>query len=56
MKQKTFFGRFPLGGHGPNLSACAETKVFWFFSSEKNALFAVGKEADFIRPMTSGCG
>jgi hypothetical protein len=25
-------------GHGANICAGAETKVFWFFSSEKNVL------------------
>jgi hypothetical protein len=27
-----------LSGHGLDLSASARTKVFWFFSSEKNIL------------------
>jgi hypothetical protein len=30
--------RFPLSGQIPYLYACAEIKVFWFFSSEKNIL------------------
>jgi hypothetical protein len=28
----------PLSGQIPDLYACAELKVFWFFSSEKNIL------------------
>jgi hypothetical protein len=34
-----YFLRSPhLSGHGPDLSAGADSKVFWFFSSEKNTL------------------
>jgi hypothetical protein len=35
-KKLLCFGSLPLGGHGRNLAAGAEKKVFWFFSSEKN--------------------
>jgi hypothetical protein len=40
--QKTFTScSFPLAGHVPDLSASAESKVFWFFSSEKNILILI---------------
>jgi hypothetical protein len=38
-KQKTFdFRAPPVSGHGRDLATSADIKVFWFFSSEKNAL------------------
>jgi hypothetical protein len=37
--KRLLFFRFPhLSGQGLYLSAGAESKVFWFFSSEKNSL------------------
>jgi hypothetical protein len=38
-KRLLFSGSSQLSGHGRDLSAGAEIKVFWFFSSEKNTLF-----------------
>ncbi len=40
-KRLLFFRRFTLSGHGLDLNARADSKVFWFFSSEKNKLFSV---------------
>jgi hypothetical protein len=37
-KKLLFFSRFNLSGHGLDLYAGANLKVFWFFSSEKNIL------------------
>jgi hypothetical protein len=35
-KRLLFLRIAPLRGHGRDLAASAGTKVFWFFSSEKN--------------------
>jgi hypothetical protein len=45
--QKTFTisATSPLSGHGRQLSAGAELKVFCFFSSEKKAFFLIGPPA-----------
>jgi hypothetical protein len=37
-KRLLLLRRSPRAGHFPNLDVSAGTKVFWFFSSEKNIL------------------
>jgi len=37
-----------LAGHGRQVSAGVGTKVFWFFSSEKNSLPSCGRHRSFI--------
>jgi len=37
-KKLLSLSRFNLSGHGLDVYAGAEIKVFWFFSSEKNSL------------------
>jgi hypothetical protein len=48
--QKTFAisAASPLSGHGRQVSAGVGTKVFWFFSSEKNSLPSCGRHRSFI--------
>jgi len=47
------FSRLKLAGHGRDLSAGPDAKVFWFFSSEKNILHPCYKFGFDFRTVSS---
>jgi hypothetical protein len=55
-KRLLFLRHFYDRGHGRDVAAAPEIKVFWFFSSEKNSLLAVAPHRPSAMRATPGSG